>query len=84
MSSTSTTLKCLQPISFDELISKGIASGIDEKGWRIKLKRFLDLQVNLIPTPENSSNPPRDSFNLANTQGVTYFTEDPTGNRRRR
>jgi hypothetical protein len=49
-----------QPISFDELISKVIASGIDEKGWRIKLKRFLDLQVNLHSTPEISSKPPAD------------------------
>jgi hypothetical protein len=54
MSSTSTTLKCLQPISFDELISKGIASGIDEKGWRIELKRFLDLQVNLNSLSQKS------------------------------
>jgi hypothetical protein len=40
-----TMLTRTQPISFDELISKAIASGIEERGWKPKLKRFLDLQV---------------------------------------
>ncbi|WWD22062.1 hypothetical protein CI109_106550 [Kwoniella shandongensis] len=50
-----------EPISFDELISKGFAAGIDKlkRGWKKDLKRYLDLQ------------------------SITYFTEDPTGQRRR-
>ncbi|WVQ68998.1 uncharacterized protein L199_007209 [Kwoniella botswanensis] len=50
-----------EPISFDELISKSIASGIDKerRGWKKDLKRYLDLQ------------------------SISFFTEDPTGQRRR-
>ena len=40
-----------QPLSFDELISKSIATGISETGWKKKLKRFLDLQVCSLHLP---------------------------------
>ncbi|WVQ76784.1 hypothetical protein IAR50_006458 [Cryptococcus sp. DSM 104548] len=33
-----------EPISLEELISKSIRVGIDNKGWKIHLKRFLDSQ----------------------------------------
>ncbi|WWC87235.1 uncharacterized protein L201_002123 [Kwoniella dendrophila CBS 6074] len=50
-----------EPINFDELVSKSIATGIDKekRGWKKDLKRYLDLQ------------------------SISFFTEDPTGQRRR-
>ncbi|KAL7424442.1 hypothetical protein Q5752_000125 [Cryptotrichosporon argae] len=48
-----------EPISFDELVSKAIAAGIADRGWKLRLRRYLDLQ------------------------SVTYYTEEPTGQRRR-
>ncbi|KAK8846750.1 hypothetical protein IAR55_005837 [Kwoniella newhampshirensis] len=50
-----------EPISFDELVSKCFAAGLDKlnRSWKKDLKRYLDLQ------------------------SITYFTEDPTGQRRR-
>ncbi|WVW78726.1 hypothetical protein I302_100686 [Kwoniella bestiolae CBS 10118] len=50
-----------EPISFDELVSKSIAAGIDreKRGWKKDLKKYLDLQ------------------------SISFFSEDPTGQRRR-
>ncbi|WWC59201.1 uncharacterized protein I303_101751 [Kwoniella dejecticola CBS 10117] len=50
-----------EPISFDELISKSIANGIDQKrrSWKKDLKKYLDMK------------------------SISFFTEDPTGQRRR-
>ncbi|TYJ51473.1 hypothetical protein B9479_007950 [Cryptococcus floricola] len=33
-----------EPLSLDELISKGLRAGITKKGWKAHLKRYLDLQ----------------------------------------
>ncbi|EIW68731.1 hypothetical protein TREMEDRAFT_63193 [Tremella mesenterica DSM 1558] len=48
-----------EPIPFEELIAKSISVGIKGIGWKIRLKRFLDLQ------------------------GITFFSGDPTGSRKR-
>ncbi|KAK4684036.1 hypothetical protein P7C73_g6168, partial [Tremellales sp. Uapishka_1] len=48
-----------EPISFDELVSRALARGIEERGWKLRLKSFLDQK------------------------SITYFTEDPTGQRKR-
>lgn len=33
-----------EPIAFDELVSKAIASGMTRRGWKKELKNYLDLQ----------------------------------------
>lgn len=60
-----------EPLPFDELASRAIAAGVSERGWRPRLKRFLDLKVSWH----------RDG--RADYKGVTYFTSDPTAPRRR-
>jgi len=39
-----TQLTC-QPISFDEFISKALASGITHRSYKARLAKFLDQQV---------------------------------------
>lgn len=36
-----------EPLPFEELVSRAIAAGVSAKGWRPRLKRFLDLKVSL-------------------------------------
>lgn len=36
-----------EPLPFDELVSRAIAAGVSTKGWRPRLKRFLDMKVGL-------------------------------------
>ena len=45
----------IQPMSFDELVSKAIANGIKDVNWKGKLKRFLDLQVSLASSDRAKS-----------------------------
>ncbi|WVR04436.1 hypothetical protein IAU60_001439 [Kwoniella sp. DSM 27419] len=63
MSDQALWLRVLQyePISFDELVSRSFAAGIDKlkRSWKKDLKRYLDLQ------------------------SISFFSEDPTGQRRR-
>lgn len=59
-----------EPISFDELVSRAFAAGVQGKAWQPKLKRYLDLKVMFLSIP-------------ADHQGVTYYTMDPTAPRRR-
>ncbi len=34
-----------EPLPFDELVSRALAAGVSARGWRPRLKRFLDLKV---------------------------------------
>lgn len=45
MTVTKTLGSIHQPIAFDELVSKVIASGMTRRGWKKELKNYLDLQV---------------------------------------
>lgn len=37
-----------EPIAFDEMVSRANVAGIKTRGWKNRLKRFLDLKVGLV------------------------------------
>jgi hypothetical protein len=76
-----------QPIAFDELISKAIAYGINDTGWKIALKKFLDFEVRSESESHRVLAPGHVTlftWSASDYQAITFYTEDPTGPRRAR
>jgi hypothetical protein len=44
----------LQPLDFEELARKCVAVGIDDRGYRLRLKEFLDSMVRVRCTGRDS------------------------------
>lgn len=68
-----------QPISFDEFISKALANGITHRSYKVRLAKFLDMQVRCAFSAEIVADLTRVSRTTRKTRRASEGEDDEVG-----